>query len=167
MASSKKTDKLGLSLWDSTDRPERMDFVKDNEILEQKLGEHLANVLVHIDPGKADFLNHPFAIKTFVGTGVYDQHIYAEELPRLIIQMCANQPPVVPRADGKLDVYWDFLYAADPDYTTKYTLGGLDFNLKERRWVSYSCPSFNNSNLVMHMNDSGLRYVTLLLPFTE
>lgn len=167
MASSKKTDKLGLSLWDSTDRPERMDFVKDNEILEQKLGEHLANALVHIDPGKADFLNHPFAITTFVGNGFTNQRMYAEELPRLIVLMCANQPPVVPRSDGKLDVYWDFLYATNPTYTTKYSLGGLDFNVKERRWAAYSSLSPTNSNLVMHMNDSGLKYVGLLLPFTE
>lgn len=166
MASSNKTEQLGLSLWDSTDRPERMDFVKDNEILDRKLGEHLANTLLHVDPGKTDFLNQPFWIKTFRGNGFTDQQISAEGLPRLIIQMCANQPPVIPRADGRLDVYWDFLYAANPNYTTMHTLGGLGFNLKEKRWIAYSGVSSFNDKLVMHMNDSGMTYVTLFLPFT-
>ena len=167
MASSNKTEKLGLSLWNSTDRPERMDFVKDNEILEQALGEHLANSLLHVDPGKKDFLDQPFWIQTATGTSSDSRYAPAGGLPKLIIQMCTSYPPVVPRPDGKLDVYWDFFYTLDETYKNTYSLGGLDFDTKEKRWVCHSRTSPVNKNLVMHMNDQGLTYVVLFLPFTN
>ena len=165
MASSNKSEKLGLSLWDSTDRPERMDFVKDNEILEQALGEHLANSTLHFDPGQKEAMGTPFWIDVATGTSPVSRATVSKGLPRLIVVMCQNYPPVVPRSDGKLDVYWDFLYTADASYSTTYSLGGLAFDLKNTRWTAYSRTSPTNSNLVMHMNDQGLKYVALFLPF--
>ena len=164
MASSNKTDKLGLSLWESTDRPERMDFVKDNEILDQALGEHLANSLIHFSANQKSFLELPFWFERFSGTSSSSRSSTVKALPKLIVQMCIDYPPVVPRSDGKLDVYWDFLYTDNENYTSTFSLGGIGFDLKNNRWVAYSRTSPTNSNLVMHMNDTGVKYVTLFLP---
>ena len=48
MASSSFTKNLGLCSWSETDRPKRIDFVTDNLLIDEKLGEHLADSDIHI-----------------------------------------------------------------------------------------------------------------------
>ena len=45
MASSNKTDNLGLNLWLPSDRPKREDFVRDNEILEEEMSNLQSGIL--------------------------------------------------------------------------------------------------------------------------
>ncbi|MCH5352945.1 MAG: hypothetical protein J1E06_05730 [Acutalibacter sp.] len=134
-------------------------------------GQNVADIVRdetrHASNGEKAFLKMPFSIQTATGTSSDSRFAPSVEIrkPQLIIQMCANYPPVVPREDGKLDVYWDFLYATDESYTTTYSLGGISYDPKEQRWGCHSRTSPTNSNLVMHMNDYRLKYVVLFLPF--
>ena len=166
MASSKKSEKLGLSLWESTDRPERLDFVKDNENLEKFLGEHLADALLHLTPDQKEFLKMPYGVEVITGNGSSSHGGSCAFIPKLILMFCCDYPPVVPKTDGsnKLDVYWDFWYTTDKQNTSTYSGGGLGYNYFEKRWIAYERTSPNNSNMVMHMNTKGARYIMVYFP---
>ena len=163
MASSNKSEKLGLSLWESTDRPERLDFYRDNEILERELGGHLANALLHMTPDEKAKLQKPYWINVSTGTTVSSRYLDLDFQPRLILMICMDNPPVVPRSDGLLDVYWDYCYIED-DNKTYHSLGGLAYTPSTKRLTSYSRVSPYNSNLVMRMNEEGKKYLMLCLP---
>lgn len=58
MASSNKTDRLGLNLWDELDKPKREDFCKDNEIIEEALSGHLENMGIHVTKQLMETINN-------------------------------------------------------------------------------------------------------------
>ena len=163
MASSNKSEKLGLSLWEATDRPERLDFLKDNQILESKLGEHLANEFLHLTPEEKAGLGQSYWLDVSAGTGTTSRSVYLPTAPKFILTICTTCPPTMPREDGRLDMYWDYWYIGDDNKTT-YSLGGTVFNAADTKILLYSRMSPNNSNLVMRMNESGKKYITLMLP---
>lgn len=69
MASTSYTNNLGLCAWDGTDRPKRIDFVNDNAIIDEKLGEHLINSNIHVTAEeKIQFLN-PYTVFSYAGDG--------------------------------------------------------------------------------------------------
>ncbi len=47
MASTKKTKNLALNSWVDSDKPRRVDFVEDNEIIDEVLGNHLLDTTLH------------------------------------------------------------------------------------------------------------------------
>ncbi|MBQ8057999.1 MAG: hypothetical protein IJ275_06680 [Ruminococcus sp.] len=69
MASTSYTNHLGLCAWEGADRPKRMDFVNDNAIIDEKLGEHLINSNIHVTAEeKIQFLN-PYTVFSYAGDG--------------------------------------------------------------------------------------------------
>lgn len=115
MASSEKTEKLGLSLWSAADKPERLDFVQDNQKLEQIVGGHIGNLAAHLTTGEKEFLNRPYSITTYVGSGSSTRtfrSLPGNKVPYMILGLCQEHPPCVPGGSGTLDVYWDFWLSA-------------------------------------------------------
>ncbi len=69
MASTSYTQNLGLCAWQSTDRPKRVDFVNDNSIIDEKLGEHLKNANIHVTKEEKDRISNPYTVFTYAGDG--------------------------------------------------------------------------------------------------
>lgn len=49
MSSTNKTEKLGLNSWIGSDKPKRIDFNTDNEIIDRAISEHTEDTVVHIN----------------------------------------------------------------------------------------------------------------------
>ncbi len=69
MSSTSYTPNLGLCAWQSTDRPKRTDFVNDNAIIDEKLGEHLSNVGVHVTAEEKQRYENPYKVFSYAGDG--------------------------------------------------------------------------------------------------
>ncbi len=69
MATSTFTPNLGLSAWQSTDSPKRIDFVNDNNIIDKKLGEHLNNSFLHLSDEQRAKLDTPYTVFSYAGDG--------------------------------------------------------------------------------------------------
>ncbi len=69
MASTNKTEKLGLNLWSETDRPQRNDFNSDNNILDSVLGGHTADNEVHLTSEEKARVHSPMAVFSYIGNG--------------------------------------------------------------------------------------------------
>lgn len=100
MASTNKTSR-GLSLWESTDKPEHGDFNSDNRIIDQaledlktqvgtaeaELSEHLANAGLHGDASN-------FVMGTYQGTGALGYTVNLGFRPRFAVVFGVEQPIV-------------------------------------------------------------------------
>lgn len=65
MGSTNKTVNLGLNSWIGSDKPQRVDFNNDNDILDTAIGNHNNDKTIHITQEERDNWN------TFVKSGVY------------------------------------------------------------------------------------------------
>ena len=76
MASSYKTTHLGLNSWTGSDKPKRIDFVTDNEILDETIGDHLADTTLHLSAAERTRWNsfRP-EIGSYTGSGAVNQTI--------------------------------------------------------------------------------------------
>lgn len=164
MASSGKSEKLGLSLWEASDRPERLDFRQDNEQLEQLLGGHLADASLHLTPEQKNYLQAPYALYTYAGTGLEQAVRFTPCDAKAVLVMCYDAPPVVPRSDGRFDVYWDFW--ATTTYLKEEKVCGFGGVVRSNSatFLTRSKDSETNSNLVLKMNERGKFYLMILFP---
>lgn len=69
MATTSYTQNLGLSAWGASDRPKRIDFVTDNTIIDQVLGEHVNNSDIHVTAEDKARLQNPYTVYTYLGDG--------------------------------------------------------------------------------------------------
>ncbi|MCH5321290.1 MAG: hypothetical protein J1E36_05975 [Eubacterium sp.] len=69
MSSTNKTKKLNLNSWIGSDKPERIDFNTDNEIIEQAICEHTEDTVVHIDESERDKWNNYMYTGMYYGDG--------------------------------------------------------------------------------------------------
>lgn len=69
MASTSYTPNLGLCAWDGADRPKRTDFVNDNAVIDQVLGEHINNVGMHVTSEEKKLYANPYSVLSYVGDG--------------------------------------------------------------------------------------------------
>lgn len=76
MSSTNKTKKLGLNSWIGSDKPKRIDFNTDNEIIEQAITEHTEDDVVHITNDERTKWNE------YMYTGMY----YGDGSSRRVVQ---------------------------------------------------------------------------------
>ncbi|MGN1202387.1 MAG: hypothetical protein ACI4RF_03770 [Eubacterium sp.] len=69
MSSTNKTKNLGLNSWIGSDKPERIDFNNDNEIIDSVVSEHTADTVVHIDDSERDRWNNYMFTGMYYGDG--------------------------------------------------------------------------------------------------
>lgn len=153
MASTSKTKNLGLSLWAVTDRPERADFRGDNEKLEEKVGGHLLNAIIHLTSAERDNVFHRFRVYFYTGTG-------AETLTRnmaypydAVVVFAVDQPHRSEGADGKTHYYADY-YITDGTNTA----GGNGVSLSAQFFYP---KNIDTGEKVYHLNESGVQYCAL------
>ena len=65
MSSTNKTNNLGLNSWIGSDKPQRIDFNRDNEIIDNVLSQHINDAVVHITQQERELWN------SFLCTGIY------------------------------------------------------------------------------------------------
>ncbi len=92
MGSTNKTENLKLNQWLSTDRPVRMDYVEDNRIIDETVGEHINNNDIHLDEILKDKLSESFVIKTYGGTGTSQINIEFDFDVNFAIAFAFNKP---------------------------------------------------------------------------
>lgn len=85
MASSRKTPKLNLNSWTAQDKPKRVDFVEDNTIIDEKLGDHLEDTNVHLSTEDREKLNSIIYTLSYSGTGTSTRNITFPFVPSLVI----------------------------------------------------------------------------------
>ena len=92
MASKNKTEKLGLNLWESTDRPQRADFNSDNLIVDEALGGHLENGSLHLTSEEKSRVQRPVKVTGYQGNGQAEATITLDSVPTGVIVYCDGSP---------------------------------------------------------------------------
>ncbi len=92
MASSSKTEKLGLNQWSGDDKPKREDFNGDNEILETLVGTHVFNDTVHVTPEEKNKINTYCYVGTYYGDGAADFTVEIGFKPKAVFVFPVNKP---------------------------------------------------------------------------
>lgn len=75
MSSTNKTKKLGLNSWIGSDKPKRIDFNTDNEIIEQAITQHTEDTVVHIDDSEREKWNNYMYMGMYYGDGAMERVI--------------------------------------------------------------------------------------------
>ncbi len=69
MASTSYTQNLNLCAWKPSDRPKRIDFVNDNNIIDEKLGGHIIDSSIHVSAQEKNRYENPYTVFTYAGDG--------------------------------------------------------------------------------------------------
>ena len=92
MASSSKTEKLGLNQWSGDDKPKREDFNSDNQILETLVGTHVFKDTVHVTPEEKDKISTYCKTGTYWGDGAADYIHPIEFTPKAVFVFPVGKP---------------------------------------------------------------------------
>lgn len=92
MPTENKTTNLGLNSWLGTDKPQRADFVADNEILDAVISSHVNNSDVHVSSEIKAMLENPFTIGVIAGTGESSRDYTFDFYPRIVFIFLRNAP---------------------------------------------------------------------------
>lgn len=92
MASTNRTPNLGLNSWIETDRPKRVDFVSDNNLIDSFLGTHLNNTTAHLTQSEKDKVGEPFKVQILYGTGSSSTNMTFEFAPTMVIAFKISGP---------------------------------------------------------------------------
>lgn len=95
MGSSNKTTNLGLNKWLERDSPKRSDFVSDNVIIDNLLGNHIKDSSLHLTAQEKQRASQPFDVNTIYGTGEATTQIKFGYTPKLAIVCKKNNAPCV------------------------------------------------------------------------
>lgn len=148
MASTDKTPILGLSKWRGTDKPKRVDFVSDNEIIDAALGGHVNNAGLHVNSDQALRLNQPIFIKTITGTGSPERSVVLDFEPVAAVAFAIGKPPVVQNG-GTVKVYSAFS-------AQEKNGAGIELYFDEVRLLQNTAAGVQNC-----LNESGVTYVIM------
>lgn len=159
MASSGKTKKLGLSLWEAGDKPERLDFRQDNERLEELVAAHVFDASQHLTSWEKTWVKKPFYIYEYSGTGhAARKLLYGNSItsPRFMICYARDDAPCCVR-NGEFLVYaaWG---------TAKYS-GTPGLILEKTAFTICQQPDDEVRDGYRYcLNEAGKKYVAIIIP---
>ncbi len=148
MASTDKTGILGLSKWRATDKPKRLDFYNDNEIIDSALGGHINNANLHLDSIKLAKINQPMEMKIVSGTGGNSRSNVMSFVPSAVVVFAVGKAPVEV-SGANVKVYSAF--AAQGQCSSGVLLDGDEVRLYQG----------TSGSIINSMNESGVAYVIL------
>ncbi len=93
MPSGLKTERLGLNLWASTDRPVRADFNHDNAALESTVGDHIEDNSMHLTRSDCDKLRDTYIIRVLQGTDAAEREVTLDFAPSVVLYYAVEKPP--------------------------------------------------------------------------
>lgn len=92
MPSSNKTSNLNLNSWIATDKPKREDFVNDNNIIDNIVGSHILNTVMHLSSEDRENFSNPFYIDLLSGDGNASCTFTLDIEPKLVFVYLRNKP---------------------------------------------------------------------------
>ncbi|MBQ2944273.1 MAG: hypothetical protein IJD93_06265 [Ruminococcus sp.] len=95
MPSANKTERLGLNLWQGSDRPQRNDFNSDNFIVEEVVGDHIENTEIHLSEAEKTRVRMPMVTVSFVGNGEARRTVALPSVVTTVIVFCDSMPCAV------------------------------------------------------------------------
>ena len=151
MASSNKTEKLGLNLWSESDRPQRNDFNSDNTLVDRAIGEHIADDSVHLTDGEKERLETPFGIYPYSGNGAEYQELTLPFDASAVFVYIASKPiNVYDSTSGKTVVNGGFaFYGGD---------GTQGVRMTSPRTLRVYQGDASEGNVKLRLNESGVQY---------
>lgn len=99
MSSTNKTPKLRLNSWVESDIPKRIDFVADNEIIDNILGSHIGDNDKHLTVSEKDRVSAPYVVTLNQGSGTSSGVYRAGFTPKLAVIFKTASPTVQPMND--------------------------------------------------------------------
>lgn len=122
MSSTNKTEYLKLNQWLGSDRPQRIDFVDDNRIIDDAIKLHNANSGIHITSEQKDKINEPYVMQSYGGTGSETYSINLGFSPKFVIVFTKNSAPMQIDSSGDIIVNQSFVAKSNG------TAGGVTIN---------------------------------------
>ena len=92
MASTNKTQKLGLNQWLETDKPTRSDFVSDNSIIENAISSHVENQTIHLTQSEKTRLQNPIAFRVYQGNDEQSRSFTLDFEPEFVVVYTFDEP---------------------------------------------------------------------------
>ncbi len=154
MASSSKTSRLGLSLWEASDRPERLDFRQDNEKLESLVGVHIKDAMKHLTTAEKERVQRPYDIYTYTGDGKSQRSYYYNFTPSLALVFAVGKPPVQQR-EGGVDIYCAVAIGMN-------STAGMSME-SSRLLLFQQTESQAQNGMRLRLNESGVSYVLAMI----
>lgn len=150
MPSANKTERLGLNLWQGSDRPQRNDFNSDNAIVEEVVGGHVENTDIHLTETEKARVNMPLVTVSYVGNGEAQRTVTLPSAVLSVIVFCDSMPCAIFDSAGQCTKnYAGFsMYGAG-------TSAGFGFNSKSVTVEQDSTPVEGVMNC---LNESGKTY---------
>lgn len=157
MASTNKTDYVGLNNWSPTDKPEMADFNSDNQIIDRALQGHIENGSVHVTDAEKRMWQTPYAIDMYYGDGRSSQTITLNcgFEPSFCLVFASNATPGI--IDIPNNVHYNYFGIA----TNSGSMTGLD--LFGNSLIVSENPSMYASYEKRSYNEIGRTYVVIAM----
>lgn len=153
MGATSYTPNLGLCAWQGSDRPKRTDFVNDNAVIDEKLGEHLLNVGVHVTPEEKEQYANPYTVVSYVGDGAASKSIALSESYTFAIVFQKNSP--VATIDSESNVLSHFAIVGR-------LFGSSSSMVMNSTSITVKQDTTASSGVKNNFNENGKQYVMLL-----
>ncbi len=156
ISSSNKSAHLGLNLWLGSDKPKREDFCQDNQLIDEAVGEHVADEVCHLSAQeRQDYLRKPYTVGTYTGDGAQSRSIQLGYRPQLGFLFRAGGPAV---AADCMNYNTDLFSAM---FTSEYA--SLGVTVTDTGFTVQSLANFDPVTcLSPRLNQSGETYVYVI-----
>lgn len=114
MSSTNKTEKLGLNGWIGSDIPQRNDFNRDNAIVDEIVGNHIDDRVIHVSESERKIWSNNVYTTFYFGNGDMTQTIKTgcPFEPMLAIIFANGLPTIRPHISGNES--WHYFGIATP-----------------------------------------------------
>ena len=163
MSSTNKTPNLKLNSWVGIDVPCREDFVRDNNIIDNKVSSHCADNSIHIKDEEREVWNTPIHLQTYFGDGSDYQtvELYCDFEPKWGFVYAAQYPT------SRCDVRNNTNYHYFGFFTRGVTEAGLEIKGKQLTVHNTACPffetemfSFNQRGFSFNISKSNFKTIS-------
>lgn len=102
MSSTNKTEYLKLNDWLGSDRPQRIDFVDDNRIIDEAIKLHVLDSSKHMSATEKAKIATPYVMVSYSGTGTASNTITLDIQPNFVIVFMKDASPVETDSSGNI-----------------------------------------------------------------
>ncbi len=155
MASKNKSEKLGLNLWDESDRPQRADFNSDNMILDEALGGHIENDELHLTETEKARVVSPLVTAVYAGDGTGQRGISLPCRAEALVVFCTGMPGAVYDAEEKCTKIYSAFYANGAGTQAGVSVSGNTLTVTQQ--------SSAEGGYAVCLNEAGKQYRVVIL----
>jgi hypothetical protein len=101
MSSTNKTKNLNLNSWLGGDKPQRTDFVYDNEVVDEVVGNHIDDNNIHLTTADRKNFSTPVTAFTYIGDGSDRKTLELPVSCTAVFVIRLGKPPVEQGSNGK------------------------------------------------------------------